>query len=447
MPVLTPAELWEATGRVQDPGDLPARATAAAAQFVLPMTHEETFTFHARELQSLQAAAAVLVPLPDEGPRRAAAPRRAAPRARVHHEGLLLVRPRRGGPRRELPSCTRRRTTGSSSAAGSRCYAVQAESGMMGGSESIDFLAPVGLRREHARHVRARRLRGRPRDRARRSRARPEFPERARRAGGGRDAGRRRRSRRWPSSSASIPRRPRRRCRSSKDDGTVVLGARPRRRPARARRSWSRRSARRVRPATEDEIRDRVRRRPRLARARSASTVEVVADETLREGQFVAGANRTGWHLRGVEAGRDFEPRFADIRESRGGRHAARTAAARCASRRRSRSATSSSSARGTPSRSGRRSWTRTGRRSRSSWAATASAPAASMAAAVEQHHDEHGIIWPAALAPYDVHVVALPGRGGAGRRGRGASSRRRGMECCSTTATSAPGRSSRTPT
>jgi prolyl-tRNA synthetase len=32
------------------------------------------------------------------------------------------------------------------------------------------------------------------------------------------------------------------------------------------------------------------------------------------------------------------------------------------------------------------------------------------MAAAVEQRHDENGIRWPRALAPYDVHVVALPG-------------------------------------
>ena len=50
-PVLTPAELWEITGRdkipelfrVQDRGGRP---------YVLPLTHEETFTFHARELQS-----------------------------------------------------------------------------------------------------------------------------------------------------------------------------------------------------------------------------------------------------------------------------------------------------------------------------------------------------------------------------------------------------------
>jgi prolyl-tRNA synthetase len=32
------------------------------------------------------------------------------------------------------------------------------------------------------------------------------------------------------------------------------------------------------------------------------------------------------------------------------------------------------------------------------------------MAAAVEQHHDEAGILWPPSLAPYDVHVVVLPG-------------------------------------
>ena len=44
-----------------------------------------------------------------------------------------------------------------------------------------------------------------------------------------------------------------------------------------------------------------------------------MADEALREGQFVAGANRDGWHLRGVEAGRDYEPRFADLREPREG--------------------------------------------------------------------------------------------------------------------------------
>jgi len=36
--------------------------------------------------------------------------------------------------------------------------------------------------------------------------------------------------------------------------------------------------------------------------------------------------------------------------------------------------------------------------------------PGRVMAAAVEQHHDESGIVWPQAIAPYDVHIVALPG-------------------------------------
>ncbi|MCU1427333.1 MAG: prolyl-tRNA synthetase [Actinomycetia bacterium] len=36
------------------------------------------------------------------------------------------------------------------------------------------------------------------------------------------------------------------------------------------------------------------------------------------------------------------------------------------------------------------------------------------VAAIVEEHHDDNGIAWPAALAPYDVHLLALPGRGDA---------------------------------
>jgi prolyl-tRNA synthetase len=34
------------------------------------------------------------------------------------------------------------------------------------------------------------------------------------------------------------------------------------------------------------------------------------------------------------------------------------------------------------------------------------------LAAAAEEHHDEHGLAWPEALAPYDVHLVSVPGRG-----------------------------------
>ena len=62
MPVLTPAELWEASGRIGIP-ELFKLKDRAGRDLVLPLTHEETVTFHARELQQLQAAAADPLPL------------------------------------------------------------------------------------------------------------------------------------------------------------------------------------------------------------------------------------------------------------------------------------------------------------------------------------------------------------------------------------------------
>ena len=50
-PVLTPAELWEASGRISLP-ILFRLQDSSGRQFILPMSHEETMTFHARELKS-----------------------------------------------------------------------------------------------------------------------------------------------------------------------------------------------------------------------------------------------------------------------------------------------------------------------------------------------------------------------------------------------------------
>ena len=51
MPVLTPFELWQQSGRdfIHEIFRLKDRK---GADYILPMTHEETVTFHARELQS-----------------------------------------------------------------------------------------------------------------------------------------------------------------------------------------------------------------------------------------------------------------------------------------------------------------------------------------------------------------------------------------------------------
>src|SRR6266480_4759133 len=51
MPVLTPAELWERSGRASIP-ELFRLEDRKGGHYVLPMTHEETVTWHARELQS-----------------------------------------------------------------------------------------------------------------------------------------------------------------------------------------------------------------------------------------------------------------------------------------------------------------------------------------------------------------------------------------------------------
>ena len=79
---------------------------------VLAMTHEEIVTLARRPGRALlPRPAADPLPLPDQGARRAAPARRRAAHARVHHEGLLHVRPRRRGARRRATRSTSGPTT------------------------------------------------------------------------------------------------------------------------------------------------------------------------------------------------------------------------------------------------------------------------------------------------------------------------------------------------
>jgi prolyl-tRNA synthetase len=139
------------------------------------------------------------------------------------------------------------------------------------------------------------------------------------------------------------------------------------------------------------------------------ASVDVIADETLREGQYVVGANRDDVHLRGVQAGRDFEASFADLREVRAG-----DICPRCGGHLRLQVAIEVGHI------------FKLERRFSEPLNATfvdedgserplimgcyGIGPGRVIAAAVEQGHDEQGIVWPGAIAPYDVHVVALPG-------------------------------------
>ena len=75
--------------------------------------------------------------------------------------------------------------------------------------------------------------------------------------------------------------------------------------------------------------------------------------------------------------------------------------------------------------------------------------PARIVAAAIEQFHDDAGIAWPRALAPFDVELVTL---GKEGEEARAVADRlydelrETGWTCSTTTASAARGRSSPTP-
>ena len=402
-PVLTPAELWKQTGRYDSP-EIFKFQDRTGRDFILPMTHEETFTFHVREIQSYKQLPQLLYHFQTKD--------RDEPRPRG---GLLRVREfimkdsysfdrdqagldesfekNRGAYERIFERC------------GLQTYYVEAEPGMMGGSESFDFLAPSGSGEntlvtcengDYAADIEI--ARGVPRA--------PEFPE--------------------PlaapeevetpgtttiealaqlleideaATSKAMP--------YTKDDGSVVLALV---------RGDDRLEEPKLlaalgvgaRPSTDEEIVAAFGATPgSLGPVGFAG--EVVADELLREGQFVAGANRTGWHLRGVEHGRDFQARFADIRSSKEGDRCPR-----CGGALHFQTANEVGHIFKLGTRYseplGATFLDEDGQEKTVLMGCYGIGPGRVMAAAVEQHHDEHGIAWPEEIAPYDAHVVVVKG-------------------------------------
>lgn len=142
------------------------------------------------------------------------------------------------------------------------------------------------------------------------------------------------------------------------------------------------------------------------------ANMKIVVDEALRNGQYVAGANRNGVHLWGVEAGRDYQASmFADLREVEDG-----DACIHCGASLRIEPAievgnifklgTRYSEALGASY------LDESGKERPIVMGSYGIGPARTMAAIIEQHNDADGITWPKAVAPVDVHVVVL-GAGG----------------------------------
>ena len=403
MPVLTPAELWETTGRIGIPEIFHLEDRTGRA-FILPFTHEETVTFHAREIQSYKQLPQLWYhfSIKDRDEQR---PRGGLLRVREFimkdaysfdrdDESLLAsFEANLGAYKRMFERC------------GLETYDVQAESGVMGGKFSVDFLAPAGSGEnvlvtcengDYAADGDIALAVPRP----------PVFPDAL--------------SAPEPvetpgvttidgladflsvdatATSKAMP--------VVKEDGTLVLALV---------RGDDRLSEMKLydalpggsRPATDEEIQSGF-----GASGGSLGPVgfagEIVADETLREGQFVAGANRDGWHLRGVEAGRDYEPRFADLREPKEGDRCPL-----CGGALHFRVAVevghifNFGSFYSRPL--GATFLDEDGTEKPLLGGSYGVGPGRVMAAIIEQHAGENGMVWPAEVSPYDVHVVALSG-------------------------------------
>jgi prolyl-tRNA synthetase len=402
-PVLTPAELWQTSGRYGIP-EVFKLQDRAGRPFVLPLSHEETMTYHARELQSYKQLPQILYHFSTKE-RDEARPRGGLLRVREFimkdsysfdrdEEGLeVSFAAHEAAYRKIFERC------------GLKTYEVEAESGIMGGRESWDYLAPTGSGQnelvlcENGDYAADREAaRGVPRE--------PSFPERL-------DA---------PSEVATPgvatieelaqlldidPAATSKAMPVVTNEGKLVLGL------IRGDDQLSEEKLTTVlasgfRPATDEEIRS-------TFGAGGGSLgpldvdVDVVADELLRNGQYVAGANRDGWHLLGVEAGRDYRARFADIRRMNEGDRCPKCGGALSIQ---------------TAIEVGH--IFKLGTYYSDPFHATyldenghehplimgsyGIGPARTIAAIVEQHNDPDGIAWPAAIAPFDAHVVALPG-------------------------------------
>ena len=163
----------------------------------------------------------------------------------------------------------------------------------------------------------------------------------------------------------------------------------------------------RHRPAQPDEIQQWFGASPGSLGPIGVSGVKIIVDSTIATGHYITGANRDGEHLRGVVFGRDFTGEVADIRTVLEGEGAPTT---------------------GEPLilepvieignifKLGTKYSVpldakylhADGHEQPIVMGSYGIGPARVLAAAIEQSNDEAGIVWPKALAPFDVHIVLV---------------------------------------
>ena len=163
-----------------------------------------------------------------------------------------------------------------------------------------------------------------------------------------------------------------------------------------------------LRPATVEEIRA-AGMEPGYASPIGAEGSTVVVDElAARSPNLVAGANRAGYHLRNVNVGRDFAPDLvADITNAREGDPCPQCGAPVTL---RKGIEVGNIFKLGTDftEKLGATYLAEDGSRHHVIMGSYGIGLGRAMACIVEEHHDDKGIVWPASVAPYPAHLVAL---------------------------------------
>jgi prolyl-tRNA synthetase len=404
-PVIAPAELWQQSGRYEIP-EVFRLNDRHGREFVLSMTHEETMTFHALEIRSYRELPQIWYHIQVKG-RDELRPRAGMLRVRefVMKDSYSFDRDEEGldvsywkhaaAYRRMFERC------------GLRFYECEGDVGLMGGKVAHEYLAPcpageneIALceRGDYAANVEA----------ARSVPAAPVFPERL-------DAPREvvtPEIRTIEEVAEFLEVDPRATVKAMPvvgPDGELVLAlVRGDRRLHELKTAAVLRGE--FRPAHPDEIQETFG-APGGSLGPVGVKVRVIADEALREGQFVAGANRDGFHLLGVEAGRDFECDFADIREVVDG-----DTCVNCGGRITVEPAIEIGNIFKLGTRYseplGATYLDESGKERPILMGSYGIGPGRVLAAAIEQNHDGNKIVWPRSLAPYDVELVALQAAG-----------------------------------
>jgi prolyl-tRNA synthetase len=137
------------------------------------------------------------------------------------------------------------------------------------------------------------------------------------------------------------------------------------------------------------------------------SRIKTVADEALKEGVYISGANRKDYHMKGIVPGRHFNAEWMDLHEAREG-----DACDNCGSDLRTERCIEIGNIfkLGTKYSETLKAYflDEAGNEHPIIMGSYGIGPARIMAAAVEQGNDKDGIIWPESISPFDVHIIPL---------------------------------------